>query len=125
MLDNWGLGRLGQKECDESIEEMKHSDALIKRILFLEGLPDLQDLGKLLIGENVKEILACDLRAEERACPLMREAIQYCESVRDFISRDLLEDILDDEEEHIDWLETQLELIGRVGLENYQQLQLS
>ncbi|HET8701200.1 MAG TPA: bacterioferritin [Nitrococcus sp.] len=124
MLDNWGLGRLGRKEYDESIDEMKHADALIKRVLFLEGLPNLQDLGKLFIGENVKEILSCDLKAEEAACVLMREAIQHCESVRDFVSRDLLQDILDDEEEHIDWLETQLELVKRVGLENYQQSQI-
>lgn len=124
MLRNWGLQRLGHKEYEESIEEMKHADRLIERILFLEGLPNLQDLGKLYIGEDVKEILECDLRAEREACPLLREAVAYSESVRDYVSRELLEDILDSEEQHIDWLETQLNLIERLGLQNYQQSQL-
>jgi bacterioferritin len=125
MLQDWGLGKLGEKEYDESIDEMKHADKLVQRILFLEGLPNLQDLGKLMIGENVREILECDLQAERDACPVLREGIEYCESVKDYVSRDLMQDILEDEEEHIDWLETQLELLDRVGIENYQQSQIS
>lgn len=124
MLDNWGLKKLGEYEYHESIDEMKHADKLIERILFLEGLPNLQDLGILRIGENVPEVLQCDLDMEHEAHPLYVEAISYCESVNDYVSRALLVDILKSEEEHIDWLETQLELIQRVGLENYQQSQM-
>ncbi len=121
MYEDWGLKQLAEKEHEESIDEMKHADQLIKRILFLEGLPNLQDLGKLLVGENTKEMLECDLKLEMLACPDLREGIAYCESVSDFVSRDLLSEILDSEEDHIDWLETQLTLIDKVGLENYQQ----
>ena len=121
MFEDWGLKRLAEKEYEESIDEMKHADQLTQRILFLEGLPNMQDLGKLMIGENVKEMLECDLSLEHIACPDLKEGIAYCESVIDYVSRDLLSSILDSEEEHIDWLETQLSLIDRIGLENYQQ----
>jgi bacterioferritin len=121
MFENWGLNELNKKEYEESIDEMKHADALIKRILFLQGLPNLQDLGKLKVGENTEEIMRCDLAVELEAVPLLREAIEYCEQARDYVSRELFEDILAAEEEHIDWLETQLELIEKVGLQNYQQ----
>ena len=121
MYEDWGLRKLAEKEYEESIDEMKHADQLTQRILFLEGLPNLQNLGKLLIGENTREMLECDLKLEMIACPDLKEGIAYCESVGDYVSRDLLSDILDSEEEHIDWLETQLSLIDRVGLENYQQ----
>lgn len=124
MLDDWGLGVLGKKEYDESVEEMQHADELIQRILFLEGLPNLQDLGKLRVGENVREVLECDLKLEHEACPVLRDAIQYCEEVRDYVSRELFEKILDDEEDHIDWLETQLELVDKVGEQNYLQSQM-
>ncbi|MDT8450080.1 MAG: bacterioferritin [Wenzhouxiangellaceae bacterium] len=124
MLDDWGLGVLGKKEYDESVEEMEHADHLIKRILFLEGLPNLQDLGKLYIGETVREVLECDLKLEHEACPVLRDAIQYCEEVRDYVSRELFEKILDDEEDHIDWIETQLELVDKVGEQNYLQSQM-
>ena len=124
MLKDWGLSRLGHYEYEESIDEMKHADRLIERILFLEGLPNLQDIGKLLIGQDVKEILECDLKLEETAIPDLREAIAHCESVRDYVSREILEDILESEEEHVDWLETNLALIDRVGIENYQQSQM-
>jgi len=124
MYDNWGLRAIGRREYDESLEEMKHADKLVARILFLEGLPNLQDLGKLLIGESLPEMLECDLRLEREAHPLYREAIAYCESVGDYVSRHLLVDIQRDEEAHIDWLETQLELIDRLGLENYHQTQV-
>ena len=121
MFENWGFNELNEKEYEESIDEMKHADALIKRILFLEGLPNLQDIGKIQVGENTEEIMRCDLAVELEAVPVLREAIEYCEQARDYVSRELFEDILASEEEHIDWLETQLELIEKVGLQNYQQ----
>ncbi len=124
MYDDWGLKKLGEHEYHESIDEMKHADKLTKRILFLEGVPNLQDLGKLHIGENTKEMLTCDLKLELSALTDLKAAIAYCESVGDYASRDLLEDILESEEEHIDWLETQLDLIDKVGLENYLQSQM-
>ena len=123
MFGHWGLKRLEDTEYHESIDEMKHADGLIKRILFLDGLPNLQDLGKLLIGENVKEALECDLKLEQAARPPLQEAIAHCETVRDYISREILEEILESEEEHIDFLETQLELISREGLQNWLQSQ--
>lgn len=125
MFENWGLEKLNEKEYHESIDEMKHADALIKRVLFLEGLPNLQDLGKILIGENTREVLECDLKLEMDAVPLLRDAIAHCERVSDYVSRELFEDILESEEEHIDWLETQLELIDKIGIENYQQSMMS
>ena len=124
MYKDWGLKELGDHEYHESIDEMKHADVLTERILFLEGIPNLQDLGKLMIGENTKEMLECDLKLEMKAIPDLRDAIEYCESVRDYISRDLCKEILDSEEEHVDWLETQLGLIDKVGLENYLQSQM-
>jgi bacterioferritin len=124
LLENWGLRRLGQHEYDESIDEMKHADRLVQRILAMEGLPNLQDLGKLYIGENVEEILRGDLKLEQLAHPLYREAVGYCESCGDYVTRDLLAAILASEEEHIGWLETQLGLIERLGLPGYLQVQL-
>ena len=125
MFQDWGLKELGDYEHHESIDEMKHADKLIERILFLEGLPNLQDLGRLMIGENTVEMLQSDLNMENVAIPLLREAIDHCEACKDFVSRELLEDILESEEEHVDWLETQLGLIEKVGLENYQQSKMS
>jgi len=121
MYKNWGFKELADHEYHESIDEMKHADKLVERILFLDGIPNLQNLGKLLIGENVREMLECDLKLELKAIPDLREAIAYCESVRDYGSRELLEDILESEEEHVDWLETQLSLIDKITLENYLQ----
>lgn len=121
MYKDWGLKELAEHEYEESIDEMKHADRLIERILFLEGLPNLQDLGKLLVGENVREMLECDLKLEMMAIPDLKDAIQYCETVRDYVTRDLFKEILDSEEDHVDWLETQLGLIDKVGLENYMQ----
>ena len=124
MYQDWGLEKLGAHEYHESIDEMKHADKLIKRILFLEGLPNVQDLGKLHIGEHTKEMLECDLRIERTGHADLKTAIAHCEVVGDFGSRELLEDILESEEEHIDWLETQLGLIDKVGIENYLQSQM-
>ncbi len=124
MLDNWGFGRLAKREYDESIGEMKHADRLVKRILMLEGLPNLQDIGKLAIGQDVEEVLKADLALERTAQGALKAGIAYFESAQDYVSREIFVDILDDTEEHIDWLETQLELIGKVGLQNYLQSQM-
>lgn len=123
MLKDWGVSKLAEHEYKESIEEMEHADKIIERILFLGGLPNLQDLGKLFIGENVQEILECDMKLEEEAVPMYKDAIAHCESVRDYGSRDLLQSILVEEEEHVDFLETQFDMIKNMGLENYVQLQ--
>jgi bacterioferritin len=124
MYKDWGLDGLGDYEFQESVDEMKHADGLVERILFLEGLPNMQDIGKLRIGEHTQEMLECDLALEMEAIPDLREAIEYCESCKDYVSRDLFDAILGSEEEHVDWLETQLDLISRVGIENYQQSQM-
>ena len=125
MLGNWGFERLARFEYEESIEEMKHADKLVQRVLTLDGLPNLQDLGKLLIGENVLEILGCDLRAERGAQVHLKEAIAHCESVRDYVSRDLFSSILEDTEAHVDHLETQIDLAAKVGEQNYLQSQMT
>jgi bacterioferritin len=122
MLEHWGVVKLGAVEYGESVDEMKHADLLIKRILFLGGVPRLE-LDKLLVGKTVPEVLECDLKLEQQAMPQLREAIPYCEKVRDFVTRDLFSQILEGEEEHVDFLETQLELIEKIGVENYIQLQ--
>ena len=124
MLKHWGFDKLAKKEYEESIGEMKHADWLMDRIFMLDGLPNLQDLSKLQVGEDVPEILACDLRLEQGAQATVKEGMAHCEAVRDYVSRDLLQKILDDTEEHIDFLETQIELIDKVGLQNYLQSQM-
>ena len=121
MMKDWGFDTLGDKEYEESVDEMKHADQVIERILFLEGLPNLQDLGKLRIGEDVPEMLRCDLDLELDALPDLQAAISYCEAHKDFVSRDLFDSILISEEEHVDWLETQLELLEKLGEKNYLQ----
>ena len=124
MYKNWGLNRLAKKEYEESLGEMKHADKLMDRIFMLDGLPNLQELGKLLIGEDVPEMLACDLKSEVGAQATIKDGIAYCEKARDYVSRDLLQGILDDTEEHIDFLETQIGLLDKVGLHNYLQSQM-
>jgi len=124
MLKDWGFDTLAKHEYEESVDEMKHADALTERILFLEGAPNYQDLGKLQIGEDVHEILKCDLNLEEVAIPDLRDGIMVAEKAKDFVTRDLFRSILDSEEEHVDWLETQLDLIEKVGLQNYLQSQM-
>jgi len=123
MYKDWGITKLGEQEFLESVDEMKHADQIIERILFLEGLPNLQDLGKLRIGEDVKEMLECDLELELDGLPDLKAAIAYCEAHKDYVSRDLFDSILKSEEEHVDWLETQLELAEKIGIENYIQSQ--
>ncbi len=124
MFEDWGLARLAEREKEESIDEMKHADELMERILFLEGLPNLQNLGKIYVGQNVQEILQCDLKLEMEALPVLRTAIEFCEKIGDFVSRQLFREILSSEEEHVDWIETQLDLIKKTGLENYTQSQM-
>lgn len=123
MLDNWGVKKLAEYERHESIDEMKHADKLADRILMLDGLPNFQSLGRLHVGENVEEVLKADLATEHEALPLLKEAIAHCEAVRDYVSRDLFAEILGNEEEHVDFLEKQFEMIARMGLQNYVQLQ--
>ena len=121
MFKNWGFGKLDEAEYAESIDEMKHADRLIERILFLEGLPNVQDIGRLRIGEDAEEIFASDLALELESIPVLRESIAHCEGVGDYVTRELFEDILEGEEEHVDWLETQIDMIKKVGLQNYLQ----
>ena len=123
MLDNWGVHKLAEYEKHESLDEMRHADTLAERILFLDGLPNFQALGKLRIGESIEEVLKCDLDLEHEAIPLLKEAIAHCEHVRDYVSREIFERILESEEEHVDFLETQFDMIERMGLQNYIQLQ--
>jgi bacterioferritin len=123
MLADWGLSSLAQHEYDESLDEMRHADRLIKRILVLGGLPNLQDLGKLLVGEDVEDVIGCDLKLELRSRPDLQAAIAHCEKVSDYVSRELFVHILESEEEHIDWLQTQMRMIHQMGLQNYAQLQ--
>ncbi len=125
MYANWGLEELAEHERKESIDEMKHADVLIERILFLEGLPNMQALDKLLVGQDIEEMIRCDLTLEMTAIPLLRKGIEQCEGATDYVTRELLEDILESEEEHVDWLETQLDLIKRTGIKNYTQAQMS
>ena len=125
MLENWGVTKLAKHIKEESVDEMRHADQLIERVLFLEGLPNLSDLGNLLVGENLKEILESDLKLEMLAMPELRQGIAHCEKVNDYVTRNLFREILDSEEEHVDWLETQFDLINRMGMENYTQLQSS
>ena len=124
MYEDWGLKKLAEHERSESVDEMKHAEELMERILFLGGLPNLQDIGKLYVGQDVGEMLECDLRLEMEAVPNLRDAIEYCESCGDYVTRQLFESILESEESHIDWLETNIELIDRVGMENYTQSQM-
>ncbi len=124
MFEDWGLARLAEREKEESIDEMKHADELMERILFLEGLPNIQNLGKIYVGQDVPEILQCDLKLEMEALPVLRTAIEFCEKIGDFVSRQLFREILSSEEEHVDWIETQLDLIKKTGLENYTQAQM-
>ena len=125
MLQDWGLEKLGKLEYDASIDEMKHADELIKRILFLEGLPNLQRLERVKIGQNIEEIIKCDLEVEHEAIPILKDAIALCEKEHDYVSRKLFTDILESEEEHIDWLETQQSLIDKLGVENFMQSQMA
>ena len=125
QLEHWGVTKLGKYERDESITEMKHADRVIERILFLEGLPNLQELDRLLIGENVKEVLECDLKLELKALGDFRAAVAHCESVKDYVTREMLEEIMDEEEESVDFIEIQFDLIKQIGIENYIQLQSS
>ena len=125
MYKDWGISKLADHEHADSIDEMKHADSIIERVLFLEGLPNLQKLGKLRVGQDTKEMLECDLALEMDALPDLRDGVAYCESIRDYVSRDLMQNILESEEEHVDWLETQLGLIEKVGLQNYQQSMMS
>lgn len=124
MLKNFGLNRLAEYEHEQSIDEMKHADTLIERIILLDGLPNLQDLGRLRIGEDPLEMMKSDLALEEAAIPDLREAIEFCESVKDYVTREILERILESEEEHVDWLETQLDLVNRIGINNYLEQQM-